>query len=133
MKLPKNLYEVVPYAYIAVGIVLLVSDLHLFARIAGVLLYCAGACYWILRSNYRRDDRYSVQARAPDFALSAIIYEAQPFFYILCGIILLLQFATAFELFSGFCLLSAGLLVWRLRYAFRLEEHKRMILRNKAH
>ena len=100
----------------------MVSDVPLYSKLGGVLLYFVGCHYWIKRSQYRRPDRFKLRQSKEQMRKrvgSDAVYEALPFVYVLCGILLLLQQQTVLESISGVSLLSAGMLVWWMRYKAR--------------
>lgn len=135
--IPKPLYEALPYAYFLIGSGLWLVGSSALEILGGMLLYCASAQQWVLRSNYRRGDRARANivsrrhgsSMRPDYrhhVLPRGLYEALPFGYIAIGYVIsnvtrFAQGANAVTLHTNIALLSAilfaltGLIVLMLR------------------
>ncbi len=139
--LPKPLYEILPYCYFITGSALWLANDRPLELIAGVLLYFSGAQQWILRSNYRRQDRIrtnlinnhpSLVSQHSDHSFyPRWLYEILPFAYIGLGYQLAnllhnpnalghASLDTGFTLVAATSLVLAGYLVLILRGKNRL-------------
>lgn len=66
-RLPKWLYETLPYVYVAAGIATAVLLQNLVAMISGMLLLSAGALVLTMRHNYRAGSQREDSVQAQDF------------------------------------------------------------------
>ncbi len=107
--IPKQLYESLPYLYMALGIAVLFAIGNYFALFSGLMLFLAGSLIWILRSDHRRASR---KQRGP---LPYWLYELQPFIYAAFGISLWLYSQSVYFYPSAALLTVTGLQVWYLR------------------
>ncbi len=120
--LPSKLYEVLPYAYIATGVAVLLSYDNWLAVVCALLLTFAGAVVWILRSDNRRSDmkgaRYKYGGVMPFW-----LYEMLPF---ACVMSALCVFAVSGNMYFypfAMILLGVGTHLWLLRGSYR--KHQR--------
>lgn len=86
--LPTLLYEALPLIYVSSGSVMLTIGQSSLTLTAAVLLYFAGACIWIMRSENRRTDRRVGPSHKLIF-LPETLYEFKPFFYLFIGLLLI--------------------------------------------
>ncbi len=56
--LPTYVYESLPTVYIFVGITLISQSTNNMFLFSGTIFYICGAIIWIMRSNFRRKDRF---------------------------------------------------------------------------
>ena len=82
--LPTYVYESLPVAYISIGITLISQSTNNMFLFSGTIFYICGAIIWIMRSNFRRKDRFIVPKK--NILLPEIVYETLPFVYILLSI-----------------------------------------------
>ena len=82
--LPTYIYESLPAAYISVGIALISQSTNNMFLFSGTVFYICGAVIWIMRSNFRRKDRFIAPKK--NILLPEMIYEILPFVYILLSI-----------------------------------------------
>ena len=129
-----------PYCYFSIGSALWLASDRPLELIAGVLLFFAGAQQWILRSNYRREDRIRTNLinQHPELIKKRLdhgfyprwLYELLPFAYIGLGYQLanLLHSSSlrqtslnsGFVITAALSLILAGYLVLALRGKHRL-------------
>ena len=81
--LPTYIYESLPVAYISVGIALLSQSTNSIFLFSGAIFYMCGALIWIMRSNFRRKDRFIVPKKS--ILLPEFIYELLPFTFMFLG------------------------------------------------
>ncbi len=118
--LPSQLYESLPYLYLAAGVACFALLPHPIGAWAGVLLINAGALVWIMRAERRRLNQKSGGDGL--FHIPFWLYELQPFLYFGTGAFLYFRFDNEFLYPSAFILCLCGLLIWRLRYQNRFQE-----------
>lgn len=122
--LPAKLYETIPYAYIAVGCVILLGINSWLAVVSGVLIVFAGAVIWVLRSDNRRSDIKDARNKYGG-VLSFWFYEMLPFNY---GIVAMLLFTGSDNVYfypSAMIMLVVGIQLWLLRSSYR--KHQRPV------
>ncbi len=129
MRLPRTLYELLPWAYLLVGAAILLMINTPLAYLSGGLFYLAGALTWVQRSEYRRQDRSisyrhrrrvrRTSAQRRRLPLPFWLYESLPFVYIGVGILLVASAEGAVVYLSAIMLWSAGGLILYLRTGFR--------------
>lgn len=115
---PKPLYELIPYLYLVSGGVI-VAGLRGYATPVGLLLFAFGAWLWLMRSDYRR-----INLRQPKYAgvryfWGESLYEMQPFFYILTGLLVVGLLQHPIRLLSGPVMVLVGVAVLLLRTSRR--------------
>ncbi|WP_210395685.1 hypothetical protein [Motiliproteus sediminis] len=81
--LNRTVYEALPYAYIVLASLLLVTQDAAPAWMIGIALYYWGARVWLMRSN-ARCARATTRKRV---SLPSAWYEAAPFVYLLAGLV----------------------------------------------
>jgi hypothetical protein len=122
--LPAKLYETIPYAYIAVGCVILLGINSWLAVVSGVLIVFAGAVIWVLRSDNRRSDIKDARNKYGG-VLPFWFYEMLPFNY---GIVAMLLFTGSDNVYfypSAMIMLVVGIQLWLLRSSYR--KHQRPV------
>lgn len=107
--LPKQLYEILPYLYMVIGVLVLFALGNFLALFSGLLFFMAGSLIWILRSDHRRASR---KHHGP---LPHWPYELLPFLYTATGGVLCYYANTIYLYPSAILLLTAGLQIWYLR------------------
>lgn len=123
MHLPKGLYEALPYVYLLLGALLVVSLDSPFLYASGALLYMAGAAVWVIRSSHRRkNNRKEIQNRNGSIVFPEKVYEFLPFIYMGMGLMLVATFSHPISYISAFVLGFAGALVWMIRAIYRSQE-----------
>lgn len=123
MKLPTPLYESLPYFYIGVCAILLLSFNSESPALLSVLaLYIFGSIIWIKRSNYRRRDRREQRLFLAQISRGRLngympqwLYEEQPFIYLGGGIACIILLENPLALMSGSLLLLASIIVLSAR------------------
>ncbi len=120
MVVQKPVYEALPYAYIAIGVlVVLVLDSPL-TYFSGMLFYVAGAVVWVMRSAYRRkNSKQQIANRRGRFVFPELVYEYLPFIYIGLGVLLLVFFNVPLAFIPAGIFCMAGALVWIIRAIYR--------------
>ena len=120
MVIHKPVYEVLPYAYIVIGILVVMALDSPLTYLSGALFYAAGAAVWVMRSAYRRkNSNKEVTNRRGRVLFPEKVYEYLPFFYIAAGVILVVTFNTWLAYLPGGILCMAGVLVWMIRAIYR--------------
>lgn len=120
MHLPKALYEALPYVYLILGVVLVVSLQSPIAYASGALFYIAGAAVWVVRSSHRRkNSNQAIENRRGRLVFPEKMYEYLPFAYMGFGIILAAAFDHPIAYLSAAVLTFAGALVWLIRAIYR--------------
>ena len=95
------IYEALPAVYLTIGVLLIsFSELPLLLFSASVF-YFVGAAIWIMRSAYRRTDKFSVPQKR--WILPDLFYEFKPFLHILTGTVLI-RYSSGSITVAGFCL-----------------------------
>jgi len=85
MMIPKVIYEISPYVYMAGGLAEITYFKTLVTTGSGLLFYVAGALIWVLRSNNRRTDPEGMRKLINS---NQSFYELKPFFLIAMGVLL---------------------------------------------
>ena len=99
--IPLMIYEALPTVYLSLGILLLsFAELPLLLFSASVF-YFVGAAIWIMRSVYRRTDKFSLPQKR--WILPDLFYEFKPFLHILTGTVLI-RYSSGSITVAGFCL-----------------------------
>ena len=99
--IPLIIYEALPAVYLTIGVLLIsFSELPLLLFSASVF-YFVGAAIWIMRSAYRRTDKFSVPQKR--CILPDLFYEFKPFLHILTGTVLI-RYSSGSITVAGFCL-----------------------------
>lgn len=99
--IPLIIYEALPAVYLTIGVLLIsFSELPLLLFSASVF-YFVGAAIWIMRSAYRRTDKFSVPQKR--WILPDLFYEFKPFLHILTGTVLI-RYSSGSITVAGFCL-----------------------------
>ncbi|MFM4920774.1 hypothetical protein [Aeromonas dhakensis] len=116
---PRWLYEKLPACYLlaAIGIIALSHSPLLW--LAGGLLFVAGAASWMMRSSYRRTDLVIFPNKVwlqPEW-----LYEAQPFLWLVLGLLLSRQQGAGALLALLPCLWALRCLWARNRYRHHAE------------
>ncbi|MCW8884297.1 MAG: hypothetical protein OQK12_03455 [Motiliproteus sp.] len=120
MVIQKPVYEVLPYVYIVIGILVVIALDSPLTYLSGALFYTAGSAVWVMRSAYRRkNSRKEVSNRQGRVLFPEKVYEYLPFFYIAVGIMLVVTFDTWLAYLPGGILCMAGMLVWMIRAIYR--------------
>lgn len=105
--LPKAVYELLPYSYLVISMLLMGFHSDWIVVSFAWVLYTAGAVTWVLRSDARR-----VNPRRPthksNMFLHDDIYESVPFFYIGGGILAMRYLGDGVLLYAGLILLLLG-------------------------
>ncbi|MGB0466565.1 MAG: hypothetical protein ACPGF7_03410 [Pontibacterium sp.] len=131
--LPKPLYESLPYFCLVSGALSTALPTDALHATSGLILYCIGATVFILRSRHRRVDaktnniRQNRQRYIPWQKGSLFpepLYEAIPFLYILCGILLQCYARSALLIYSGFIVFAIGVVILALRHSYRVDKRK---------
>lgn len=122
LHLPKSLYELLPYAYLLLGAMLIIGLNSPVAYASGALLYMAGAAVWVVRSSHRRkNSNNKIQNRRGLVVFPEKLYEFLPFAYMGLGIVLATVFSHPIAYLSAFVLGFAGALVWLIRAIYRTQ------------
>lgn len=120
MVIRKPVYEVLPYAYMLVGVLLVLLLDNPLIYISGALLYIAGAAVWVMRSAYRRKNSHTrIANRKGRVVFPQWLYEALPFVYLALGVLCFIIFESVLGLVPGVALVIAGALVWLIRAIYR--------------
>ncbi|OMH38111.1 hypothetical protein [Motiliproteus sp. MSK22-1] len=120
MVIRKPVYEVLPYTYIAIGIVVVMAMDSPLTYVSGILFYVAGAVVWVMRSAYRRkNSRKHIANRRNSVRFPEAVYEFLPFIYIGLAVLLVVSFSTPLAYIPGVVLAMAGMLVWIIRAIYR--------------
>ena len=120
MVIRKPIYEVLPYTYIALGVLVVVVLDSPLTYASGVLFYIAGAVVWVMRSGYRRKNKKQrIANRQGSIVFPELVYEYLPFVYIGMAVTLVVLFSTPLAYIPGGILAMAGLLVWMIRAIYR--------------
>ncbi len=120
MVIRKPVYEMLPYAYLLIGVLVIMLLESPLALISGVLFYAAGAAVWVMRSTYRRrNSEQKITNRRGRFIFPRWIYEYLPFVYIGFGVLLFALFSSALAYVPAAILCIAGSLVWMIRAIYR--------------
>ena len=120
MVIRKPVYEVLPYTYIAVGIMVVIAMDSPLTYVSGVLFYVAGAIVWVMRSAYRRkNNKRDITNRRSSIRFPEMVYEFLPFIYIGLAVLLVVSFSTPLAYIPGAVLAMAGMLVWIIRAIYR--------------
>lgn len=119
--LPVLLYEALPLIYLSCGSVILVISQSALDLTAAVLLYCAGAFIWIMRSENRRTDRRVGPSHKFIF-LPETLYEFKPFIVLFIGLLLVKN--------EAFLIVGALIIFWALLCVFRRIRHRRHVNRH---
>ncbi len=128
MHLPKSLYEILPYTYLLLGAMLIVSLDSPFTYASGALLYMAGAAVWVVRSSHRRkNNSQEIQNRRGLVVFPEKLYEFLPFAYMGLGIVLATAFSNPVAYLSAFVLGFAGALVWLIRAIYRSQAAQEVV------
>jgi hypothetical protein len=99
--IPLIIYEALSAVYLTIGVLLIsFSELPLLLFSASVF-YFVGAAIWIMRSAYRRTDKFSVPQKR--WILPDLFYEFKPFLHILTGTVLI-RYSSGSITVAGFCL-----------------------------
>jgi len=123
MRLPRWLYEKLPYLYMGLSLylILVFSDNNNILAFA-CILYIAGNAVWIMRSNARRKDRREnriflsrMRQQSERFYYPQWFYEEQPFIYLGAGVICIVVMNNIIGLISGGLLIGCSLIVLHLR------------------
>lgn len=127
--LHQRVYEILPYVYMASGVLAMLVLTNLVAVFSGLLLILAGALVWILRSDHRRGDQMyqnSGRGRVPFW-----LYELQPFIYASGGLLLWQLGNNSYLYPSALILLVVGIQIWIMRATQR--KHRTPSKRGQAH
>ncbi|MEH6823745.1 MAG: hypothetical protein V7629_07560 [Motiliproteus sp.] len=116
--IPKPLYELIPYLYLLVGGGI-IAGLKGYATPVGLLLFAFGTWLWLIRSDYRRINLRQPKYAGARFYWGESIYELQPFFYILMGLLIVGLLEHPVRLLSGPVLMMVGVAVMLLRSSKR--------------
>nr|WP_321269000.1 hypothetical protein [uncultured Tolumonas sp.] len=119
--LPVLVYEALPLIYISSGSIMLTIGQSPLTLIAALLLYCAGASIWIMRSDNRRTDHHMVPSHKL-FLLPETLYEIKPFFYLFTGLLLVRN--------EEFLIVGSLIIFWALLCVFRRIRHRRHVNRH---
>ena len=111
--IPDKIYEVLPYAYVAVGSAVMLATNAWLLVVCGFLMACAGAVVWVLRSDNRRSDIKAARSKYGGI-LPFWCYELLPFIYFYP---------------SAMILLVIGMQLWLLRGSYR--KHQRPVLHTR--
>jgi hypothetical protein len=87
--LPRAIYEILPSGYLSAGTGSMLLLEPWLAHVGGALLFCMGALIWVLRSNYRRYDKYKKSFARKTKAIPEPVYEFIPFLYLACSVLIL--------------------------------------------
>lgn len=123
---PNPLYELLPYLYLLSGS-LVIATIGGYAIVPGLLLFSLGAWSWLMRSDYRR-----VNSRRPKLPSARLVwgdslYELQPFFYILLGVLIFGFLNHPIRLLSGPLMVIVGSIVLALRASERRKPKERTL------
>lgn len=122
LHLPKSLYELLPYAYLLLGAVLIAGLDSPVAYASGALLYMAGAAVWVVRSSHRRkNSNDKIQNRRGRVVFPEKLYEFLPFVYMGLGLVLATLSSHPIAYLSAFVFGFAGALVWLIRAIYRTQ------------
>jgi 4-hydroxybenzoate polyprenyltransferase len=126
--IPDKIYEVLPYAYVAVGSAVMLATNAWLLVVCGFLMVCAGAVVWVLRSDNRRSD---IKAASSKYGgvLPFWCYELLPFSYFMLALLLFALSNNIYFYPSAMILLVIGMQLWLLRGSYR--KHQRPVLHTR--
>ncbi|WP_432463853.1 hypothetical protein [Agarivorans sp. QJM3NY_33] len=117
--LPKVIYELLPSGYLSAGTgSILLLDPWL-ANLGGAILFAMGALIWVIRSNYRRDDRDRKSFITKHKVLPEALYEFIPFAYLASAVLLLSLLSNTPSLFLALVACYRGLKLLYKRSQYR--------------
>jgi hypothetical protein len=116
--LPVKVYEVLPFAYVGIGIGIMVGFESWLMLISGMLIAAAGAVIWILRSNNRRSDIKGAREKYGG-ALPFWVYELLPFSYFILALMLFVVSDNIYLYPFAMIMLVIGVQLWGLRSSYR--------------
>ena len=123
--LPGKVYEVLPYAYVGLGLGTLLMFDSWLAILPGLYIAAAGAVIWILRSNNRRSDVKNANEKYGG-VLPFWLYEMLPFSYCSAALLLFVSSENTYAYPFAMLMLVIGMHVWMLRVSSR--KHQRPVL-----
>lgn len=121
---PEKVYEVLPYAYVAAGIGVMVGVDSVLAFAAGAVMAAAGAVVWVLRSDHRRSDIKNAREKYGG-VLPFWLYELLPFSYFMLAVMLFAGSDNMYFYPFAMILLVIGVQLWLLRSSYR--KHQRPV------
>jgi hypothetical protein len=120
--LPGKVYEVLPFAYVGIGISVMVGFESWLTVISGILIIAAGAVIWVLRSDNRRSDIKGAREKYGG-VLPFWLYELLPFGYFILALALFVVSDNIYLYPFAMILLVIGVQLWGLRSSYR--KHQR--------
>ncbi|HEX5792560.1 MAG TPA: hypothetical protein VFY01_04740 [Rheinheimera sp.] len=120
--LPEKVYEVLPYAYVATGVAIMLGFDSALALISGALMAIAGAIVWVLRSDNRRSDIKGAREKYGG-VMPFWLYELLPFSYFMLALMLFAGSDNVYFYPFAMILLVVGVQLWLLRSSYR--KHQR--------
>lgn len=120
--LPEKVYEVLPFAYVAAGVGMMVGFESWLLLVSGMLMAGAGAVIWILRSDNRRSDIKGASEKYGG-VLPFWLYEMLPFSYFMIALTLFVVSNNTYIYPFAMILLVIGVQLWGLRSSYR--KHQR--------
>ncbi|OUS27932.1 hypothetical protein A9Q98_08620 [Thalassotalea sp. 42_200_T64] len=133
MRLPKIVYENMPYLYFVASALCFVYAENIYLFFSAAILYFAGTFVWCMRSSYRRKDTPSRFAKSIfNFRLGDSLYELMPFLEFALGICIIHFFTIDIVIACGFifCFIGVKNLIMRIinrrKYTAELAFGKRM-------
>jgi protein-S-isoprenylcysteine O-methyltransferase Ste14 len=122
--LPQKIYEVLPYAYVCIGVSVIVSIDSWLAVVSGVVIATVGAVVWILRSDNRRSDIKGAREKYGG-VMPFWLYEMLPFSYFMLAMLLFVMTSNVYAYPFAVILMGVGIQVWGLRGSYR--KHQRPV------
>ncbi|QSX38061.1 hypothetical protein [Shewanella sedimentimangrovi] len=110
------LYELLPYLYMSLGAIVMLTFPALMAQLAAGLLFLAGALVYALRSDHRRTD--PERRRKPGF-WPFWVYELLPFIWLAAAILLFRDGTNKTQM-----LLAVVLMTWSIYLLGRRTLHR---------
>lgn len=112
MRLPKPLYENLPYIYFLISGFLLATGEGSALVFSAALFYGAGCITLVTRSSHRRLDK---RIPAKEYSIPEVIYEYLPYGYGAIAIFTLMLAANPYIQFAAFtlCIFAVRILLFR--------------------
>ncbi|MDO6686744.1 MULTISPECIES: hypothetical protein [unclassified Agarivorans] len=86
--LPKAIYELLPSGYLYAGTSSMLFLEPWLAHVGGAILFAMGALVWVLRSNYRRYDKFKKSFLRKRKVIPEPLYEFIPFLYLAVAVVI---------------------------------------------